>query len=218
MSNINTIIDYYHSCFKQSDKVKNYAKMRKISKESVIKFKLGYCPPNSQHAPEFVDRLIFPIWDAHGTTVGWTGRAISPEQSPKYRNVKESIYYKKSRILYNYNLAKLDIFKKQEAILVEGQLDVIMLSQIGIINVVASSGTGAFKVDAASLLARYAKKVYVVFDADSAGILAADGAKLHLQTVGVPEIILITLPKGHDPASYIIEFGKESFMRLLNAR
>lgn len=218
MSNINTIIDYYHSCLKQSDRAKNYAKVRKISKESVIKFRLGYCPSNAQHAPEFADRLIFPIWDAHGTAIGWTGRAISNTQSPKYRNVKESAYYKKSRILYNYNLAKQYIFKTQEAILVEGQLDVVMLSQADILNVVASSGTGAFKTDAASLLARYAKKVYVVFDADSAGTLAAEGAQIHLQTVGVPEIVIITLPEGHDPASYIIEFGRESFMRLLDAK
>ena len=212
---VEDVIDYYHVELKNSEFVKEYLRSRDITKDTIIKFKLGYAPAEPKYAPRFRDRLIFPIWDQQGYAVGWTGRTLVNAPA-KYLNTRESQVFKKSKLLYAYNFAKETIFMTQAVILVEGQMDAITLYQFGFKNTVASSGTSSFRTAAAVLLARYAKRVYVVFDADDAGKKAARAAHVHLTEAGVTDIITVNLPEGEDPASYILKYGKQSFLGLLH--
>jgi len=209
---VKSIIAYFYSELKKSPVAKNYLKFRGITKETVIKFKLGYAPPNSLYVPRFHDRLIVPIYDPYGNPVGWTARTLI-DAHPKYVNTKESPEFQKSRLLFGYHLAKKAIVKSGYAILVEGQFDAMRLHQVGLPNTVASSGT-TFKAAGANLLARYTSKVYVAFDGDNAGELAKIKAQKLLQDLGV-EAILVNLPEGDDPDTYVYKYGVGKFKDLL---
>lgn len=211
-NNIQTIIDYYHSELKKSQVAKDYLKSRGITKETIIKFKLGYAPPNPIYVPRFHDRLIIPIYDAYGNPVGWTARTLI-NAHPKYVNTRESIEFQKSRLLFGYHLAKKAIVKSKCAILVEGQFDCLRLHQAGLFNTVASSGT-AFKTSGAALLSRYANKVYIAFDGDNAGNSAKIKAQKLLQDLGV-KTVLVNFPEGEDPDSYVYKYSAEIFKQLL---
>jgi len=215
MNELEIAVDYFHDEFKKSDGAKQYAKSRGLTKEIITKFKIGYAPPNPKYAPRFRNRLIFPIWEQRGNLVGWTGRTLVNAPA-KYVNVKESLTFKKSRLLYAYNFARDSIYENQAAVLCEGQMDAIMLHQYGITNAVASGGTSSFRVTTACLLSRYARRVYIVFDGDQAGRDAALAAEKHLTDAGVLDIIHVPLPDKEDPASILLNQGKEHFLGLLN--
>ena len=217
---IQQAIDYYHGELKASGKVKDYVKSRGITKESVVKYRLGYAPTYPVIGRRFHNRLIFPIHFPFGDPVGWTSRTLI-DAPAKYVNVKESAEFQKGRLLYLYHLAKSAIMKTGTAVLVEGQMDAIILQQFGILNTVASSGT-AFKPAAARILSRYAKKVYIVFDADDAGNKARVAAQKYLEEVYVDDdlsmrIVVVDLPEGEDPASFVLSYGKDSFISLLRS-
>ena len=119
-----------------------------------------------------------------------------------------------------YHLAKKAIIKTGVAILVEGQMDALILRQFGLFNTVASSGV-AFKPAAARILSRYAQKVYVVFDADDAGKKAQLKAQKYLEEI-YPEglkiqVVVAELPEGEDPASFVLKYGKDTFISLLRS-
>lgn len=212
---VGEVLNYYHEILKESSMAKEYLRSRGLTKDTVVKFKIGYAPHEPKYAPRFHDRIIFPIWDQQGYSVGWTGRTLINAPA-KYLNTRESSIFKKSRLLYAYNLAKESIFKTKAAILTEGQMDVITLHQYGITNVVASSGTSSFRATTAALLARYAQRVYIIFDGDDAGIKASRAARVHLEEAGVSNIVTVHLPEGEDPASYILKYGKSKFLGVLN--
>jgi len=217
---IQKVIDYYHSELKKFQldtsnptNPKVYLKLRGITKESIIKFKLGYAPTNCHIVPRFHDRIIFPIWDAYGNPIGWTGRTLI-DASSKYINVKESPEYQKGRVLYLYHIAKKSIMASGWAILVEGQIDAIMLHQYGFKNTVAASGT-AFKTAAANILARYANRVYIIFDSDEAGKKAKLKAAKLLKETGI-DVYLVSIPDNEDdPDFFIRKYGKEAFIQLI---
>ena len=122
----------------------------------------------------FRGRIMFPIWDVHGNTVGFTGRVMVEKENSggKYVNTPQTMAFDKSRVLYGLNKAKLEIKSKDEAVIVEGQMDVIACHQAGMKNVVASSGT-ALTSEQVKLLKRYAANLAMAFDADKAGENAA---------------------------------------------
>jgi len=214
MSNVNIVVDYFHEEFKRSEVAKQYVKSRGLTKETVVKFKIGYAPSHPKYGERFRNRIIFPIWDQRGILVGWTGRTLVNDDA-KYVNVKESLSFKKNRLLYAYNFAVDSIFETQAAVLCEGQMDAITMHQFGITNAVASSGTSSFRLAAACLLARFARRVYLVFDGDQAGRDAAIASQKHLNDVGVTDVIDVVLPEGEDPASLLTKYDKNYFLRLL---
>lgn len=214
-SKVQQAVSYYHDELKKSQLAKGYLKSRGVSKESIMRYQLGYAPLNPTIGWRFRNRLIFPIYNQYGTPVGWTARTLD-NVGAKYINVKESAEFKKGRLLYLYHLAKKAIFKKEVAILVEGQMDAIILQQFGFLNTIAASGT-AFKPAAARLLARYVKKVYVVFDADDAGRKAQLKAQKFLEDADPQlKVILVCLPEG-DPASFLLKYGRETFIQTLRS-
>jgi DNA primase len=148
----------------------------------------------------FRHRLMFPIADVHGNIVGFTGRILTDEKKEaKYVNTPETSLYKKSAVLYGLEKAKGEIRQRDQAVLVEGNMDVIASHQFAIANVVACSGT-ALTQEQLALLKRFTTNLYIAFDQDGAG-KAATLRGLDLARAQEFSIKIITLPPdaGKDP-------------------
>ncbi len=152
----------------------------------------------------FRNRIMFPIRDIYGNVVGFTSRLLSsaendPKAGGKYVNTPQTALYDKSRVLYGLDKAKLAVKEKGWVIVVEGNMDVIACHQFGYKNVVASSGT-ALTEGQLDLLKRFAENVYLSFDIDPAGELAAKrGIDLALEKGFNVKIIQIPEGCGKDP-------------------
>ncbi len=150
-------------------------------------------------------RIMFPIFDSAGRVVAFSGRifgsAADDPANAKYLNSPETPLFDKSRILYGYDRAKNTIRKYNFAIIVEGQMDLVMSHQAGYTNTVAASGTGLTQTHLEQL-ARISPNVVMAFDGDSAGIRSASRAATLAIGMGM-EVKVAALPKGHDPADLI---------------
>ncbi|MEX0910321.1 MAG: DNA primase [Candidatus Paceibacterota bacterium] len=150
----------------------------------------------------FRSRIMFPIFDLHGRPIAFSGRIFGPEAvektSAKYINSPQTSLFDKSRVLYAYNLAKDTIRQTGQAVLVEGQMDVVLSHQIGISNAIAVSGT-ALTYDHVVILKRLAKCLIMAFDADEAGIKAMKRALEIIFEAGL-EVKVASMPEGLDPA------------------
>lgn len=154
----------------------------------------------------FRNRLMFPIRDSAGRTVAFTGRALSPDDQAKYLNSPETALYKKSEILFGMDKAKEAIRQRGFVLLAEGQMDVLMLHQIGFMNTVALSGT-AFTPNHLSLIKRYADNLMLALDADRAGVAASMKNAIAALKAGM-RVKAVRLPKGKDPADLAVEDPK----------
>ena len=163
----------------------------------------------------FRGRIMFPIRDSAGRVVGFSGR-ILPEaddgKAAKYLNSPETAVFNKSRILYGFDLAKLAIKKFDYAVIVEGQMDIIMCHQAGFQNIVATSGT-ALTPEHLILLRRISNRVIMAFDADKAGFNAATKAWQLALSLGM-EVKIAEFKEGKDPAEVILA-DKEKFKEAL---
>jgi DNA primase len=144
----------------------------------------------------FRGRIMFPIWDAHGNVVGFTGRILVEKEDSggKYINSPQSPVYDKSRVIYGLNKAKQEIKAKDFVVLVEGQMDVIACHSAGMKNVIAVSGTSLTE-EQVRLLKRYTQNVAIAYDADSAGQNAAKRG-IDVALAGGLNIKVITIPEG----------------------
>ena len=149
----------------------------------------------------FYDRVMFPIHSVSGRVIAFGGRTLLNDKSvAKYVNSKESEIYVKSRSLYGIYFAKSAISKADKCYLVEGYLDVLSMHQLGIVNVVASSGT-SLTVEQIRLIKRFTENVTIMYDGDPAGIHAAlRGIDMVLKEGMNVKVVLI--PDGDDPDSY----------------
>jgi DNA primase len=207
-------MEYFQQQLLNFPKALEYLQKRKVSKEMIDLFKLGYAPEDSRYEWSLSNRVIFPFFDINGNSCGFAGRALSNEDEPKYRNSKESPIFQKGRMLYGLFQAQFEIEKLDYIILVEGQLDVISLVQKGIANVEGLGGS-SFTSDQARLVCRYVDKVITVFDPDTAGQKATEKAIKLLQQMDV-QVKSIKLPEGEDPDSFVLKYGKEEFLKLIN--
>jgi len=157
----------------------------------------------------FRGRLIFPVLDAQGRAVAFGGRTLQPDGEPKYLNSPETAAYTKGRHLFGLNLTRDEIRKRKFAILVEGYLDLIIPYQFGVRNMVASLGT-ALTTEQAKLMGRFARKVVVNYDGDSAGVKAAKRAIETLLAEDFETKVLV-LPDGADPDEFIRTHGVEAY-------
>ena len=146
-------------------------------------------------------RLMFPICDAAGNPVGFTGRVLSDDDQPKYLNTPQTALYDKSRVIFGLHLAKDAIRTSGEVVLVEGNMDVVASHQAGVKQVVAASGT-ALTIDQLRTLGRLTKTIKVCFDADAAGLRATERAIELGQTLGLA-LAMVRLPVGKDPDDLI---------------
>ncbi len=160
---------------------------------------------------KFHHRLIFPILDYRGQTVAFGGRILEDGQ-PKYLNSPETRYFHKSQNLYGLYQAAAAIRHHDEAVLMEGYMDVISAHQFGVTNAVASLGT-AFNMEHARLLKRYTTKVLLSYDGDAAGLAAADKAADILHEAGFT-VRLLAIPDGQDPDDFLKKSGKAGWDEL----
>lgn len=156
----------------------------------------------------FRGRIMFPVLNINGDPVAFGARAMGDEQ-PKYLNSPETPAYIKGEHLYGLFQSRDEIRKRKFAILVEGYLDLIALYQHGITNVAASLGT-AFTPEQSKLLGRFAKRVVINYDGDSAGVKAARRA-IEILLADDHEIKVLVLPDGKDPDDFVREFGSETY-------
>lgn len=149
----------------------------------------------------FRGRLIFPIMDTLGRVIAFGGRALKKDQEPKYLNSPETVLYHKSKMLYGFSFAKQSIKQKQEAVIVEGYMDLIALHQAGLKNVVATSGT-ALTIQHLRILQPFISTLYFAFDNDQAGYAATLRAFEVAQGLNFT-IKILHFPQGKDAAEYL---------------
>lgn len=165
---------------------------------------------------KFRNRIIFPISDSAGRVIGFSGRTFGPDASPeapKYLNSPETSLFLKSRILYGYDKAKVPMRKLTCAVLVEGQMDLIMSHQAGWENTVAVSGT-AFTREHAGLIKRMTENLVIALDADEAGIKAASRAARAALQAGL-NVKVAAIPGEKDPADLILKEGKDAWTKAI---
>lgn len=212
-------------------KVEKYLLDRKITKESIKEWRLGYSlnkwdslvnflsnkgysyqdiekaglilkkQEGNGYYDRFRDRIIFPIFDFSSQPIGFGGRIFESNKEAKYINTPNTIIYDKSKVLYGLNKARNDIRKQDTCVLVEGYTDVIMSHQIGINNVVATSGTALtpYQLD---ILKRYTNNIITAFDMDIAGDSATKRGIDMAQEKDF-NIKVAVMPQGLDPADLI---------------
>ncbi len=169
----------------------------------------------------FRHRLMFPVADAHGRVIAFSGRALDlPEGEPiedpppaKYMNSPEGPLYKKGQVLFGLHEARVSVRKVGQALLCEGNFDLVAIHQAGFENVLAPLGT-AFTLEQAKLIRRFAEEVVVVFDGDSAGRRATRAAFPLLEGAGLRGRV-VRLAGGQDPDTFIRANGPEAFASLV---
>jgi DNA primase len=162
----------------------------------------------------FRGRLMFPIHNEMGKTIGFGGRGLTDDDVPKYLNSPETAIYKKSKVVFNLHRAKEAIRKEDRAILVEGYMDVIGVSAAGFRGVVASCGT-ALTSDQVRAVKRHTDKMVVNFDPDAAGEKAAESKLPILLEEGL-QVRIVELDGGLDPDEYCKERGVEAYRARLD--
>ncbi len=160
----------------------------------------------------FRNRIIFPIRDHRERCVGFGGRIIGPGE-PKYLNSPETPIYHKGEILYGLDITREEIRKADQAVVVEGYLDLIALFQAGVVNVVATLGT-ALTNEHIRLLKRYTRNVVLLFDPDEAGMKAAERT-LPLFGEGALYARAAVLPGGDDPDDFVRKNGTAAFREIV---
>ena len=151
-------------------------------------------------ADKFRERVMFPIHSVSGRVIAFSGRTLRADNPAKYVNSPETEIYIKSRNLLGIYFAKSDIAREDRCILVEGNVDVVMMHQLGITNVVASCGT-SLTVEQVRLIKKFTENITIMYDGDSAGI--------HAALRGIPMVLaegmnvhVVLLPDGDDPDSF----------------
>ncbi len=163
----------------------------------------------------FRNRLMFPIRDEGGRTIGFGGRVMPGSEDPaKYLNSPETPLFSKGRVAFGMDLARQKIVETRTVAVVEGYTDVIMAHQYGASNVVSVLGT-ALTADHVRLLKRFADRIVLLFDADIAGDAAVDRAVELFLTQPV-EVAIASMPEGKDPDEYLLEHGADGFQKLLD--
>lgn len=208
---------YQHMLVRNKEALNYVFKNRKISKEIVQEFKIGFAPNTQKMLTNFLlkkgfamsdirdagllnrfggdifrNRMVIALQDSGGSPVGFTGRIIKDEpNAPKYLNTPQTLLYDKSSNIFGLSQAKNEIRKAGFVVVVEGNMDVISSHQAGVKNVVATAGT-AMTVHHLKALGRFSNDVRLCFDSDQAGISATERAISLGQQAGV-ELSIITL-------------------------
>lgn len=221
----------------------DYLLQRGLTRDTIESFNLGFAPDSwdklykafKDHGVEektllelhlirqsegktydfFRNRVIFPIHDGRGRTIGFGGRILDNDTSmAKYMNSPESPIFDKGKNLFAFDHAYKSIRQSKQAILVEGYMDVISAHNKGVTNVVASLGT-AYTVDHGKLLSRQAEEIVLAYDMDGAGQKAAKRAIDLLQNTDF-KVRVLAMPDGKDPDDYVRNHGADAFRSLVS--
>ncbi len=193
------------------DHARNFLKAQGYTDEELLESGILTKKEDSNHVYDrFRDRVMFPIRDAIGRVVGFSGRVLRADApGGKYVNSPETPIFKKSQILFALDRARPAIVDEKLVVLCEGQIDVIRCHTAGVLNAVAAQGT-AITPDHARVLRRLADEIVLVLDADTAGETAAIRAADVFHEAGFA-IRVASLPEGEDPDSYILKEGPDAF-------
>lgn len=230
---------FYKAELKKSPRAIEYLKGRGLSGQVAAKFQVGYAPAGWQNLQtvfanyeaesldiaglvvqneqgrrydRFRDRIMFPIHNQKGEVIGFGGRVINPEDTPKYYNSPETPLFQKGHELYGLFMARRAIRDAGRVLVVEGYMDVVALAQYGIEYAVAALGTATTPFHIAKLM-RQTDEIVFSFDGDKAGRTAAWRAVMNSLSAIKDGLKLrfLFLPAEHDPDSFVREFGKEAF-------
>lgn len=218
---------------------------RKISTETLALYETGYAPSGrdyllqqarrAQHADavmldagligrsehgghlydRFSGRIVWPFHTPSGRITGFTGRCIDGKSEAKYLNSPDTPLFSKGRVLFGLWQAKRHIVQEQLVYLVEGQIDVMRMADIGVRNAVCGSGT-ALTPEQARLLLRFTENVTLVYDGDEAGIKATKRNAEVLLQEGL-NVRVIDLPRGHDPDTYFLAASEKERTKTLKS-
>ena len=208
---LNPIIQKFHLGYSPEkwDAFTTYAKQNGYSDELLEQ--IGFSIKGQKGLYDrYHGRVMFPIHNLTGRVIGFGGRILindPDKKSPKYQNSPESEIYDKKQTLYGIYFAKNAIAKQDECILVEGYFDVLRMHQIGIENVVASSGT-SLTMEQIRLVKRYTKNITMLYDGDAAGLHAALRGTDMILSEGM-NVRVVVLPPEHDPDTFGKEFSTE---------
>jgi DNA primase len=168
-----------------------------------------------EYYDRFRGRLMFPICDEQGRVIGFSGRTMEKDaKGAKYVNSPETPLFRKSRVLYALDKARRAMVERREALVCEGQIDVIRCHQAGFNYAVASQGT-AFTEDHVRIIKRYADSICLCFDSDKAGQDATVRSAMLFLDAGLA-VRVATLPPGEDPDSFIRKHHAEAFSKRLD--
>ena len=223
---------------KEGEGAREYLKNRSIDDETVKEFEIGYSLKErddltklltmkghsidllnkiglcSEDHDIYNSRLMFPLHDLNGKVIGFSGRIITSGKQNKYLNTKETELFKKGKLLYHYHIAKEEARVKKSVIIMEGFMDIIRASTVGIKNTVATMGTALTK-DHIKEIKRLSNNIILCFDGDDPGVKATLAGGELFKSEGI-EVKVITLPGEDDPDTYILKNGKEAFLTLIN--
>ncbi len=219
----------------QGAEARAYLEKRGFSSQDALKFGLGYAPAEWERLfrdlrdrgfseeeilrsglclqretgggyDRFRHRLIFPIYDLQERVIGFGGRALTKEEEPKYLNSPETPLFQKGRTLYGLSWAAKAVASRRRAIIVEGYFDLMRCHLAGFEEAAATLGTALTPAHLEMLRRRQAEKVFLAFDADSAGLQAALRSR---EFAGAAEmkVLAVTLPAGHDPDTLLLSQG-----------
>jgi len=243
---MDTVARHWQSCLKDAPEAVEYLKNRGIDGSTAKRFGIGYAPDgwsnvldkfgksdeaterllatgliirkdNGKHYDRFRDRLMFPIRDARGRTIGFGGRVMG-DGEPKYLNSPETVLFHKGRELYGMYEARQALRHIERLVVVEGYMDAVALARNGIDFAVATLGT-ATTGEHLNRLFRITENAYFAFDGDRAGKKAAWRALENAlpQIREGRQIRFVFLPDGHDPDSFVNENGADAFVKLMDA-
>ena len=223
---------------KEGEGAREYLKNRSIDDETVKEFEIGYSLRNRDdltklltakgHSIDLLNkiglsnedhdiynsRLMFPLHDLNGKVIGFSGRIITSGKQNKYLNTKETELFKKGKLLYHYHIAREEARVKKSVIIMEGFMDIIRASTVGIKNTVATMGT-ALTHDHIKEIKRLSNNIILCFDGDEAGVKATIASGELFKSEGI-EVKVISLPGEDDPDTYILKNGRDAFEALIN--
>jgi len=236
---------HWQACLKEDANAIDYLKQRGIDGATAKRFGIGFAPDswsdvldkfgktpeaqerllttglvirkdNGKHYDRFRDRIMFPIRDTRGRTVGFGGRVLGGGE-PKYLNSPETVLFHKGRELYGLYEARQALRQIERLVVVEGYMDVVALARHGIDFSIATLGT-ATTTDHLNILFRLTDNVFFSFDGDRAGKAAAWRALENAlpQVREGRQIRFVFLPDGHDPDSYVNEQGPDAFIEAID--
>jgi len=227
---------------KEGEDALKYLKKRNVEDSTIKAFHIGYAKDSWEFAKEFAEktdltekqmldtgafvknekgsvydrfrnRILFPLTNTQGSIVGYSGRTLDKNDPAKYVNSADSPIFSKKNTLFGIYQARQAIKNINYIIVTEGQFDVVLLHQIGIKNVVASSGT-AFTTEHLKIISYLTRNIVFCFDSDKAGITASKKA-IELAVKNDFSVKVVVLPAKKDPADIVLEKGQEEMVKYI---